>query len=617
MSGKRPDALAETIPSLRRVLGRLGPYLRPQRTLVAGSVVALLAATATKLLEPWPLKFIIDRVVPSGAGEAAVASQLDPMVLLALCAGSLVVIMGLKALCQYLSTVGFALAGNRVLTAVRNDLYRHLQTLSLRFHTRSRTGDLTMRLVSDIGMLKEIVVTAALPLAASVLVLTGMCVVMLVLDWRLALLALSPLPILWFVSLWLSRRIRDVSRKQRRREGELAATGSETLAGIRTIQALGLEERVATEFEGSSANEQRMAVQGKRLSAGLERSVDLLTGVGIAIVLWFGTRQVLAGELSPGDLLVFITYLKNTFRPVREYAKYTARLAKAAAAGERVVGLLDTEPEVRDAPEATEAKSLRGAVTFAAVSFGYKAGKSILRDVSLEVAPYETVAITGPSGAGKSTFASLMLRLYDPGSGCIRVDGQDLRSLTLKSWRANVAFVPQETLLFSGTLAENIALGAGREVTRAEIEWAARLANAHDFITAQTHGFDTEIAERGATLSAGQRQRIAIARAALRHSPILILDEPTVGLDRTNERAVIEAIWRLAKGRTTFLITHDLTLAAQAGRIIHLDGGRVVGDGDHPTLLTQSDRYASLWADGKPAGKQPADGEGTHHVIAE
>ncbi|HLQ86336.1 MAG TPA: ABC transporter ATP-binding protein, partial [Salinisphaeraceae bacterium] len=432
---KRPEGLVEALPSLRRVLARLVPYMRGQRMLLAGSVTALLAVTGTKLLEPWPLKFIFDRVVPSVVGQEPAAAALAPLTLLALCAGGLIAIIGLKALFEYLSKVGFALAGNRIVTAVRNDLFRHLQTLSLRFHTRARTGDLAMRLVRDVGMLKETAVTAALPLIANAFILVGMVVVMLVLDWQLALLALSPLPLLWLLSVRLTRRIHSVSRTQRRREGEMASTGAETMAGIRTIQALGLEEQASEEFNAISGQDLRMSVQGTRLAALLERSVDLLTGLGLAIVLWFGTRQVLDGRLSPGDLLVFVTYLKNTFRPVRQYAKYTARLAKAAAAGERVVSVLDEVPEVRDTREAVAAHGLAGAVTFDHVQFSYRADTSILKDLSLHVAPGKTIAITGASGAGKSTLISLLLRLYDPTKGSVQIDGHDLRTLTLASLR--------------------------------------------------------------------------------------------------------------------------------------------------------------------------------------
>lgn len=593
---KRKDKLSEAVPTLWHILKRLSPYLAGHRMMLGGSVAALLGATAMKLLEPWPLKFVIDRVVPSAAGETAGFAALAPTTLLAICAAGLLLVVALKALFQYLSTVGFALVGNRVLTRVRNDLFRHLQSLSLRFHQKSRSGDLTMRLIGDVGMLKETAVTAALPLAANLLVLVGMIGVMLALNWQLALLALAPLPLLWLSSVRLSRKITEVSRKQRARQGDLASTSSEALAGIRAVQALGIEERAARTFDSANSNDMREGVKGKRLAAALERSVDLLTGLGLAIVLWFGTLQVLDGRLSPGDLLVFITYLKNTFRPVREYAKYSARLAKAAAAGERVVSLLDTAPEIRDRPSAGAITFAEGAVSFEGVTFGYdSAVQPVLNDLSLSIEPSCFVALTGPSGAGKSTLMSLLLRLYDPDAGRVLIDGEDVREVAFKSLRSQIGLVPQETPIFQGSLAENIALGAGREVTFEEIEAAARIANAHQFITAFPDGYDTEVAERGTSLSAGQRQRIAVARAALRQSRIQVFDEPTVGLDRINEAAVADALCRLARGRTTFLITHDLDLAARADRIVYLEGGRIVQEGTHADLLKQGGGYSDLW----------------------
>lgn len=593
---KRKDKLSDAVPSLWHILKGLSPYLAGHRMMLGGSVAALFGATAMKLLEPWPLKFVIDRVVPSTAGPAAGLAALPPTTLLAICAAGLLLVVALKALFQYLSTVGFALVGNRVLTRVRNDLFRHLQSLSLRFHQNSRSGDLTMRLIGDVGMLKETAVTAALPLAANLLVLVGMIGVMLALNWQLALLALAPLPLLWLCSVRLSRKITEVSRKQRARQGDLASTSSEALAGIRAVQALGIEERAARAFDGASSIDMREGVKGKRLAAALERSVDLLTGLGLAIVLWFGTLQVLDGRLSPGDLLVFITYLKNTFRPVREYAKYSARLAKAAAAGERVVSLLDTAPEIQDRPNAGAVTFAEGAVRFEGVTFGYdSAAQPVLNDLSLSIQPGCFVALTGPSGTGKSTLMSLLLRLYDPDAGRVLIDGEDVRDVSFKSLRSQIGLVPQETPIFKGSLAENIALGAGREVTREEIEAAARMANAHQFITAFPDGYDTEVAERGTSLSAGQRQRIAVARAALRQSRIQVFDEPTVGLDRINEAAVADALCRLARGRTTFLITHDLDLAARADRIVYLEGGRVVQEGTHTDLLKRGGGYSDLW----------------------
>jgi ATP-binding cassette subfamily B protein len=444
-------------------------------------------------------------------------------------------------------------------------------------------------------MLKETAVTAALPLAANILILLGMTAVMLVLDWQLALIALLPLPLLWLSSVRTSKRIQTISRSQRKREGDMAATAAETMAGMRTVQALAIEDRAARHFAGANAKSLTEGVKAKRLAAGLERSVDVLVGVAIALVLWFGTLQVLRGRLTPGDLVVFLTYLKNTFRPIRSYAKYTARIAKATASGERVIELLDEMPVIADAPGARPAPPLAGHITFEDVHFGYGDG-AVLKGVTLDIPAGSRVAVTGLSGAGKSSLVSLVLRLHDPDAGRVLVDGVDIRDFTLKSLRSQTSLVPQETLIFRANVAENIALGAGRDVSRAEIEAAALRANAHDFIAALPEGYDTVIAERGATLSSGQRQRIAVARAILRQSPILVLDEPTVGLDRANEAAVAQAITHLAAGRTTLLVTHDLALAAQADRVLFLADGRILEDGSHAELIARGGRYAALWA---------------------
>jgi ATP-binding cassette subfamily B protein len=444
-------------------------------------------------------------------------------------------------------------------------------------------------------MLKETAVTAAMPLAVNTLVLAGMVGVMLWLDWQLALIALLPLPLLWLSTLRIGRRIQGVSRETRQTEGEMAATASESLAGIRTVQALGLEAGMERAFGTANAASLKQGVKSKRLAAGLERLVDLLVACATALVLFFGARFVIEGRITPGDLLVFLTYLKNTFRPVRDYAKYSARLAKATAAGERVVALLETRSEMPDRPGAPALAASGGALAFEGVRFGH-GGRPVLDGLSLSIPAGQSVALTGASGAGKSTLVGLALRLADPEAGRVRIDGQDLAEVTRESLRRAIAFVPQETVLFRASVAENLAVAAGREVSRAEIEAAARLAAAHDFVAALPEGYDTVLAERGATLSAGQRQRLSLARAALRDAPILVLDEPTVGLDAESEATVAAAIRRLARGRTTLLVTHDLALAPQADRVVVLAGGGVAEDGPHDTLVAQGGAYARLWA---------------------
>lgn len=584
--------------STLRVARRLAPYCVGQRALLGASLMALLASTALRLLEPWPLAWVIDRVVAPGKAPRPLDafSAIDPGWLLALIALAVVIIAATKALTRYWSTIGFALAGNRITGRVRTDLFEHLQALSLRFHRHASTGELTTRLIGDVGLLKDVMVMALMPLVASVLTLAGMVGVMLWLDWQLALIALAPMPILWILGLRRGRRIHEASRRSRKREGAMAATATEAMSAIRLVQSLSLEALMSRAFRGADADGQRDDVRARRLAAGLERSVDLLIAAATAVVLWQGALRVLSGTLSAGDLLVFLSYLKNAFRPLREYAKYTARLSKALAAAERIVDLFEQRPEPCDAPDARPAPVLARALRFERLGFGYEPGAArVLDDFDLEVRAGQCVAIVGPSGAGKSTIASLLLRLIDPLTGAIRVDGADLREFGLTSLRQRIGLVPQDNLLFAATVRENLSLAALHEPTLEEIVAAARMANAHEFICALPKGYETVLGECGADLSGGERQRIAIARAALRDSTLVIFDEPTVGLDAANERIVIEAMWRLLEGRTGILITHDLALAARADHIVCLDRGRIREQGTHAQLLARGGCYAAWW----------------------
>ena len=586
----RPASLPELAPSLGRLLRRFWPYLREERRVLAGSFAALAAEVALRLLEPWPLKLVLDHLLRPGA---APEFGLSPHALLGLAALAVVLLAGLRAWAAFRNTIGLAFAANRMLARVRGDVYRHLQRLSLRFHGRARNGDLTVCVTNDVNLLQDVTVSALLPLLGDSLLIVGMLGLMLWVQWELALLALALLPLFWLRAVRLSRRIHAASRVQRRREGALAATAAESIGAIRVVQALSLEGRFAEEFQGQNARSLRDGVQARRLSAGLERSVDVLAALATALVLWFGAGMALRGTLSPGELVVFLSYLKSAFKPLKDFAKYTARLAKAVAAGERVLAILDETPEICDRPDAGPAPRLRGALEFDGVHFAYEPGHPVLAGVSLALRPGETLAVVGPSGAGKSTLLSLLLRLIDPAAGSVRLDGTDLRRYTLASLRAQVGTVLQDNLLFGASVRENLALGrAGASDT--EIEAAARLANAHGFISALPDGYDTVVGERGATLSAGQRQRIAIARAALRDARLLLLDEPTTGLDEENRWIVAQALERLAEGRTTLLVTHDLPLAARAHRVAYLEGGQVLGCAPHAELLRGCARYAAF-----------------------
>ena len=594
-------------PGLWRLGRHFWPHLRGQWLLVLASLGALFAEVALQLLEPWPLKLVLDRVLasPKNGSGPAFLNALDPTIVLTLIAIGLVAITGLRALASYANTVGFALIGNRVLTGVRAAVYRHLQYLSLSFHTRSRSGELALRVMSDVGVINDVAVTAILPLAASTLVLFGMVGLMLWLRWELAVLALATAPLFWIRTVKLSGLIKEASRKQRQRDGAMAATAVESIGAIKIVQALSLERTFSDAFSSANAKSLRAGVRASRLSASLERSVDLFVAVATALVLWFGARLVLQHALTAGDLIVFLSYLKSAFRPARDFAKYTGRLAKATAAGERVLDVLEEQPEVRDLPGARTAPAFSGALRFQRVSFAYEAGSPVLDDVSFEVRPGQWVAVTGASGSGKSTLVSLVLRLYDPQRGAVTIDGHNIRAYTLESLRSRISVVLQDPMLFAASVRDNIAYGAPR-ATAGEIGAAALLASAHGFIGALSSGYDTMLGERGVTLSGGQRQRIALARAAVRRSSILILDEPTTGLDDENARAVTDGLRAIARGRTTLLVSHDLDLVSRSDLILFLDGGRVVERGTHEELMHANGRYASVFGLRAAARGEPA-----------
>jgi ATP-binding cassette subfamily B protein len=581
--------LSGAVPGLRRTLHRFAPHIRQQRKLLVLGFLALFLEVGFRLLEPWPLAYVIDAVVQaSGADLATRQPAVDSLqTLLIICSVALVGAVALRALSAYAMTICFALAGNRVLTRVRAELYAHLNALSMNFHDRRRTGDLVTRVTGDVGRLQEATVTAMIPLAGNFITLAAMFVVIAVLDWQLALVVVVVFPLFALITRRLTRKIVGVSRGQRTAEGALASLATESLSSMTVVQSYSLEARLEQRFGGSNQRSLTDGVQAKRLSAGLERKTDVLVGVATGLVLFFGAHRVLSGALTPGELTVFITYLKTAFKPLRDIAKYTGRIAKASASGERIVDVLDEQIELTDDDWARPASRFLGYVKFEDVHLSYRPGHPVLRGLNLSVKAGQRVAVVGPSGAGKSSLVALLSRLRDPDEGRVLIDGHDLRDLTLASVRSQVAIVLQESVLFAESIRENIALGSAEPVTDAQVEDAARLAGAHDFILALPEGYDTVVGERGSTLSGGQRQRIAIARAAIRDAPIVILDEAMTGLDAETESEVLAALGRLTEGRTTFVITHDLEAARDADRVFWVEQGRVRYVGTPAEVLTQ------------------------------
>ena len=574
-------------PSMRRSLRLVAPDVTPHRALILAGVVALLMEVAFRVLEPWPMKIVVDAV--TAYRGAKVSHQPASLELLLWCGVALLLIVGLRAVSNYLATICFALVGSRAATSLRARVFRHVQGLSQQFHARNRSADTVQRIVGDVARMQEVAITAGLPLLANVLTLFVMVIVMYVLDALLASVVLVAILVFAFTSAPTSKKITSASRQTRKGEGQLANTAQESLASINVVQAYGLEDMVAQNFTSANRTSLKEGVRSRRYAARLERTTDVIVGLATAVVLVGGGLRVMQGAMSPGDLVLFTTYLRTTMKPLRDMAKYTGRIARASASGDRVADLMEIAPDVVAPETPLRPTAVWGAVQFDRVVTQYD-GVEVLRGLSLDIRPGERVAIIGPSGAGKSTLVSLLVRAIDPVSGCVRLDGYRLTDLDLAQLRSSVSLLHQEAVLFTGTIRENIRMGRS-DATDAEVEAAARAANAHDFITEQPEGYDTVVGERGGTLSGGQRQRIAIARALLRRSPVVVLDEATTGLDPEAASLVLDAIDRLSAGRTTLAVTHDAEVALRATRVVWVEDGRIRLDASPTDLLASSEVF--------------------------
>jgi ATP-binding cassette subfamily B protein len=517
-------------------------------------------------------------VLPSGKIATLLVIS-SPIVLIAL----------LRGMFSYSQLYIASRIGYELVYTLRRELFVHLQQLSLSFHHRSRSGELFAKVISDTNALKDVLANTVLSSTADLLLLIGMFAIMFVLNWQLTLIALATLPVLSYVLQYLYRKVKASARMQRRKEGRVASRVSEMLSAVSLVQAFGREHYEGERFETESAQTLEESIQTARMEAAAVRSVEMISAVGTWAVVLFGSLQALKGQLTPGDILIFASYLTSMYKPIRNLAKLSTKFSRAMVSAERIAEILDMEPAIQNDPHAIKARHLKGEIIFDKVSFDYGDGHRVLNDVSFTIPPGQRTILLGASGSGKSTIVSLILRLYDPQEGVISIDGVDIKNYQRDSLRCALSVVPQNSVLFGTTIKENIAYGK-LDATMEEIIAAAKAASAHDFISELEHGYETVIGERGATLSGGQQQRIAIARAFIRNAPILILDEPMTGLDVESEAKVREALERLMIGKTCLVITHDLEAAAEADHVLVLEGGRIVERGRYRDVAARSRR---------------------------
>jgi ATP-binding cassette subfamily B protein len=593
------EGLTATSPDARKIT--LRELLRPhKRSLILGFVAAV-GQTIANLLDPWPLKIVLDNVLRSKPLDNGWLNRLilavtggEKIATLEFAAIAVVVIAIAGALCGYAQKLLTTSVGQWVMHDLRQALYVHIQRMSLAYHDHKSTGDLISRVTSDIDAIQSFISSSLLDAVIDVLTLVGMVSVMFYINWQFTLIALSTVPVLGVVVYRYTRNIKKASREVRKKEGQIVSVIQEVLTSIRVVKAFAREDYEQRRLEEESLENVEIALRARGMKARLSPMVAVIVAIGTGLVLWFGSLLALAGSLSAGSLIMFIWYLGKMYKPIQDLSKMTDAYSKASVGYERIREILDTNGEVNDLPGARDARRLSGAIEFDNVTFAYDPSRPTLDNVSFAIQPGQVAAFVGPTGAGKTTIISLIPRFYDPTSGVVKVDGVDVRRFKQRSLRSQISFVLQETVLFQGTIWHNIAYGKPN-ASRAEIIHAAEVANASEFIEKMPKGYDTMVGERGVTLSGGQRQRIAIARAVIRNTPILILDEPSSGLDAESERLVFEALDRLMKDKTSIVIAHRLSTIRSADVIFVVKDGAIVERGKHDELIAAGGLYAELY----------------------
>jgi len=574
--------------------------LRPRRRALAVILAAMLVQTVMSLAAPWPLKIVIDTVIGNqrqpewinwlltmlgGAahkGHIAVAAAIAT-VLIAVVTGA-----AMYAVSYFTESLSQSIGND-----LRMRLYSHLQELSLAYYDTTRVGTILSTLTSDVQTIQSFASTATLNIVTNTLTVVGMIVVMLLCRWDFTLIAVAVTPLLFLFVLRVNKAVRTAVREVRTHQSDLTAILQEGLQSIQVVQAFGREDHQAAQVRAASMNTVTAWLNARRVSSLLSPIVGMAIALCTGLVLWRGSLLILAGTMTVGALTVFLAYLAKFFQPIRDLAQMTNTIAQVSVAFERVVALMDTDKVIPETATPTDPSQLRGEIIFNHVAFGYDPELPVLRDISVTIKPGEMVGIVGATGCGKSTIASLIPRFRDPDAGGITIDGVDVRDYALRKLRAQIGFVLQDTVLLRGTVRDNIGFGRP-DATEDEIVEAAKLANAHEFITRMPNGYDSVVGDRGMTLSGGQRQRIGIARALIRDNPILILDEPTAALDAESEHLVVEALERLVAGRTVIAIAHRLSTLRNADKIIVVEDGVVSEDGSHDHLLALDGVYAQL-----------------------
>lgn len=558
-------------------------YIKPYSLLIISALACTILASAVNLYLPKIIGEVIDQVLAT--------KDTDTLNLIAVTVLVLIVIQGIA---MYGQTYLMAFSSQKIIIDIRRDLYQHLQKLSIAFFEKRSVGTIMSYVTNDVAALQTALVNNVIDFVNYSVTLAGSILLLLYIDWKLSLLMFLTFPLILYTINISGQKMRIKSRILQERAADITAFLQETILAVSVIKSFARESYELERFDYENSRNFQAQMKIVQVMAVITPIINILSTIGITAIIWFGGHEVISGHLTSGALISFLVYVINLPTPVKRLSNIYADIQRALAAAQRIFEVLDIEPEIKDLEGAKELGPVAGYVTFQNVSFAYNPGKPVVADMSFEARPGELIAIVGPSGAGKTTVVNLIPRFYDPVAGSIRIDNIDIQAVTLKSLRAQVGIVPQETILFSGTIFQNIIYG-NLEAAKEEVIAAAKVANAHNFIMEMADGYETPVGERGAQLSGGQRQRIAIARAVLKNPRILIMDEATSALDTESELLVQQALDRLMIGRTSFVIAHRLATVQRAHLILVMENGKIVEHGNHEALVKADGLYSKLY----------------------